>query len=126
MFETFWKHYPRKVAKRAALGAFNRLTRDEQAQAVEAIEQHLAYWKLKNTEIDYVPHASTWINQGRWEDILDMTPKQVKRPELPWYSSEELTIQKAQEINCPSYAGEGWQQWRSRISQKIKQLEEQL
>jgi hypothetical protein len=126
MFETFWKHYPRKVAKRAALGAFNRLTKDEQAQAVEAIEEHVAYWKLKGTEMDYVPHASTWLHQGRWEDILDMTPKQVKRPELPWYSSEELTIQKAQEINCPSYAGEGWQQWRSRISQKIKQLEEQL
>ena len=126
MFETFWKHYPRKVAKRAALGAFNRLTKDEQAQAVEAIEQHLAYWKLKGTEMDFIPHASTWLNQGRFEDELDMTPKQVKRPELPWYSSEELTIQKAQEINCPSYAGEGWQQWRSRISQKIKQLEEQL
>jgi hypothetical protein len=126
MFEQFWKHYPRKVAKRAALGAFNRLTKDEQAQAVEAIEDHVAYWKLKGTEMDYIPHASTWLHQGRFEDILDMTPKQVKRPELPWYSSEELTIKKAQEINCPSYAGEGWQQWRARISQKIKQLEEQL
>ena len=41
-------------------------------------------------------------------------------------TDEELTKFKAQEVGCPAYAGEGWQQWRSRISQKIKQLEEQL
>ena len=33
---------------------------------------------------------------------------------------------KAQEVGCQAYAGEGWQQWRARISQKIKQLDEQL
>lgn len=126
MFESFWKLYPRKVAKRAALAAFNRLNKVEQSQAVDAIEQHLSYWKLKGTESDFIPHASTWLNQGRWEDELDMTQKEIKRPELPWYSSEELTKVKAKEINCPPYAGEGWQQWRARISQKIKQLEEQL
>jgi hypothetical protein len=55
-----------------------------------------------------------------------MEVKKNKKPDLPWYSSEELTIKKAQEVQCPAYAGEGWQQWRSRISQKIKQLDEQL
>ena len=119
MFETFWKHYPRKVAKRAALGAFNRLTRDEQAQAVEAIEQHLAYWKLKGTEMDFIPHAATWLNQGRFEDELDMTPKELKRPSLPWYSSDELTLAKGQELGLQAYAGESMAQYRQRISQAI-------
>ena len=119
MFETFWKHYPRKVAKRAALGAFNRLTRDEQAQAVEAIEQHVAYWKLKGTETDFIPHASTWLNQGRWEDELDMTPKELKRPSLPWYSSDELTLAKGKELRLQAYAGESMGQYRQRISQAI-------
>ena len=119
MFEQFWKYYPRKVAKRAALGAFNRLTKDEQAQAVEAIEEHVAYWKLKGTEMDYVPHASTWLHQGRWEDILDMTPKEVKRPSLPWYSNDELTLAKGQELGLQAYAGESMGQYRQRISQAI-------
>jgi hypothetical protein len=119
MFEQFWKHYPRKVAKRAALGAFNRLTKDEQTLAVEAIEEHVAYWKLKGTEMDFIPHASTWINQGRFEDILDMTPKELKRPSLPWYSSDELTLAKGQELGLQAYAGETMGQYRQRISQAI-------
>jgi len=35
-------------------------------------------------------------------------------------------MRKAQEIGVTPYAGEGWQALRSRISQRIKQLEEQL
>ena len=119
MFEQFWKHYPRKVAKRAALGAFNRLTKDEQILAVETIEEHVAYWKLKGTEMDFIPHASTWINQGRFEDILDMTPKELKRPSLPWYSNDELTLAKGQELGLQAYAGESMGQYRQRISQAI-------
>lgn len=119
MFDDFWKHYPRKVAKRAAQMSFNRLTKDEQAQAVEAIEQHVAYWKLKGTETDFIPHASTWLNQGRWEDELDMTPKELKRPSLPWYSTDELTLAKGRELGLNAYAGETMGQYRQRISQAI-------
>jgi len=119
MFDTFWKLYPRKVAKRAAQGAFNRLTKQEQSDAVEAIEQHVAYWKLKGTEMDFIPHASTWLHQGRFEDILDMTPKEAKRPALPWYSTDDLTLAKGRELGLNAYAGESMGQYRQRISQAI-------
>jgi hypothetical protein len=122
MFEQFWQHYPRKIAKRAAQKAFYRLTKQEQSDAIEAIEQHVAYWKLKGTEMDYVPHASTWINQGRWEDILDMTPKELKRPSLPWYSNDELTLAKGRELGLNAYAGESMGQYRQRIQQHIGKL----
>jgi len=127
MFDKFWDLYPRKVAKRVAQRKFEALRSDEQKLALEALPNHIKYWKTKNTEMDFIPHAATWIGQYRFEDeIVIEEPKQNKRPELPWYSSEELTIKKAQEIGVQAYAGEGWQQWRARISQKIKQLEEQL
>ena len=122
MFEQFWKHYPRKVAKRAAQMAFNRLTKDEQAQAVEAIEQHVAYWKLKGTEMEFICHATTWLNQGRWEDELDMTPKELKRPSLPWYSTDELTLAKGRELGLNAYAGESMGQYRQRIQQYIGKM----
>jgi hypothetical protein len=122
MFEQFWKHYPRKIAKRAAQAAFNRLTKQEQSDAVEAIEQHVAYWKLKGTEMDFICHATTWLNQGRWEDILDMTPKEVKRPSLPWYSNDELTLAKGRELGLQAYAGESMGQYRQRISQFIGKM----
>jgi hypothetical protein len=127
MFETFWALYPRKVSKRVAQRKFEALRKDEQQQALEALPNHVAYWKSKNTEMEFVPHASTWIGQFRFEDEIVIEEQKVnKRPELPWYSSEEATINKAKEIGVQAYAGEGWQQWRARISQRIKQLEEQL
>jgi hypothetical protein len=127
MFETFWALYPRKVSKRVAQRKFEALRKDEQQQALEALPNHIAYWKSKDTGMEYIPHASTWIGQFRFEDeIVIEEPKVNKRPELPWYSSEEATINKAKEIGVQAYAGEGWQQWRARISQRIKQLEEQL
>ena len=125
-FDELWGMYPRKVNKRMAEKAFNKLNSMEQLQALEAMPNHLAYWKSQDTQLAYIPHLATWLNQYRFEDeIVIEAPKQNKKPELPWYSSEELTIRKAGEIGCPAYAGEGWQQWRARISNKIKQLEEQ-
>ena len=122
MFDQFWQHYPRKIAKRAAQAAFNRLTKQEQSDAVEAIEQHVAYWKFKGTEMDFICHATTWLNQGRWEDILDMTPKELKRPSLPWYSNDELTLAKGRELGLQAYAGESMGQYRQRISQHIGKM----
>ena len=125
-FNEFYAMYPRKQSRKAAEKSWQRLSSQEQQDALEALPNHLEYWKLKQTEKDFIPHPATWINQGRWEDELDMEVKKNKKPELPWYSSEELTKAKAQEVQCPAYAGEGWQQWRARISQKIKELEGQL
>jgi hypothetical protein len=122
MFDQFWQHYPRKIAKRAAQAAFNRLTKQEQSDAVEAIEQHVAYWKLKGTEMEFICHATTWLNQGRWEDILDMTPKEIKRPAMPWYSTDELTLAKGRELGLNAYAGESMGQYRQRIAQQIGKL----
>ena len=126
-FNNLWAMYPRKVNKRMAEKAFNKLNPMEQEQAIEAMPNHIKYWKSQNTELAYICHLSTWLNQFRFEDeIVIEEVKQNKRPELPWYSSEPLTIKKATEVGCPAYAGEGWQQWRARISNKIKQIEEQL
>jgi hypothetical protein len=125
-FDKFYALYPRKQGRRAAEKSWQRLSSLEQQDALNALSNHIEYWKLKQTEKEFIPHPATWLNQGRWEDELDMEVKKNKKPDLPWYSTEELTAKKAQEVGCPAYAGEGWQQWRARISQKIKQLDEQL
>ena len=127
MFETFWALYPRKVSKRVAQKRFEALRSDEQKLALEALPNHIAYWKSKNTEMEFICHASTWLSQFRWEDeIVIDEPKVNKRPELPFYATEELTMKKAGEIGITPYAGEGWAALRMRISNKIKQLEGQV
>ena len=125
-FSDFYALYPRKQGRRAAEKSWQRMTSQEQTDAVEALSNHLEYWKLKQTEKDFIPHPATWLNQGRWEDELDMEVKKIKKPALPFYATEELTMQKAKEVGITPYAGEGWPALRQRISQKMKQLEEQL
>lgn len=122
MFDQFWKLYPRKVGKRAAQKSWQRLTAQEQSDVLEALPDHLKYWKLKNTESEYIPHPATWLNQGRWEDELDLTEKTLKKPTLPWYSSDELTILKGRELGLNAYAGESMAQFRQRISQKLSKV----
>jgi hypothetical protein len=123
-FQDFYSLYPRKMGRKEAERSWNRLTPAQQAECLEAMPNYLKYWKIKQTQKDYIPYPATFLNQERWTDEIDLEP--TKKPELPWYSTEELTMRKAQEVNCPAYQGEGWQQWRARISQKIKQIEEQM
>ncbi len=123
-FQDFYSLYPRKMGRKEAERSWNRLTPAQQAECLEAMPNYIKYWKIKQTQKDFIPYPATFLNQERWTDEIDLEP--TKKPELPWYSTEELTIRKAQEINCPAYQGEGWQQWRARISQKIRQLDEQL
>jgi hypothetical protein len=117
MFEEFWALYPKKVAKGAAIKAWAKLNEAEKEEALEALPNHLKYWKLKNTEKEYIPFPATWLNQMRYLDELDFEPP--KKPTLPWYSSDELTLAKAKEIGITPYAGESFAQLRQRISTQI-------
>lgn len=122
MFEQFWSKYPRKMAKRHAEKAFNKLPSDEQELALEAISQHIEYWRIKQTEKEFIPHPATWLNQARYFDELDMTPKKPNKPALPWYSTEQLTFDKARELGMTARPGEDMGQFRSRIAQKIAEV----
>ena len=67
-FLRFWDAYPRKVGKDAAWKAWT--TRQLEAQAdviVPSIQTHLDHdpqWR----EPQYIPHPTTYLNQGRWQD----------------------------------------------------------
>jgi len=120
-FAVFYGLYPRKMARKDAEKAWNKLTPDQKLECIEAMPNYLKYWRIKETAKDFIPYPATFLNQERWTDEIDIEP--LKKPELPFYATEELTIKKAQEVGITPYAGEGWQALRSRISQKIKQVE---
>ena len=120
-FAVFYGLYPRKMARKDAEKAWKKLTTDQQLECIEAMPNYLKYWKIKETAKDFIPYPATFLNQERWTDEIDIEP--LKKPELPFYATEELTLKKAQEVGVTPYAGEGWQALRSRISQKIKQVE---
>jgi hypothetical protein len=70
-FDKFWKSYPRKIAKAKAKTAFMRLYKEmpEIEELLSILERHKASKQWKQSE--YIPHASTWLNQKRWEDEVE-------------------------------------------------------
>ena len=118
-FENFWSQYPRKIGKLTAKRSWEKLSLDNQQKALEAIVEHRKYWAAKGTDWEFIPHASTWLNQERFEDELVIEQKENKRPPLPWYASDELTLAKGRELGLNPNAGETFAQFRARLSAKI-------
>ena len=63
LFDQFWSLYPRKTSKQSASKAFAKLKDEDQQAAINNISRLYA-----ETPVQFVPHAATYINQGRWED----------------------------------------------------------
>ena len=96
-FEKFWEVWPKKVAKKKAESAWAKLTKLEKREAMEALPNHLKYWEIKKTHIDFIPYPASWINAGRWEDELDFTPPKEKI-DKSWMFSQQGIEAKAREL----------------------------
>jgi uncharacterized protein YdaU (DUF1376 family) len=71
-FANFWNPYPRKTAKVQAQKAWAKLNPSEalQKQILEALAAQCKSEQWTKDGGSFIPHASTWLNQRRWEDQL--------------------------------------------------------
>ena len=76
-FDEFYKLYPRKVGRFVAKKSFNKLSKRDKMLAYNGLTDYIRFWKHNKTEKQFIPHPSTWINQKRWEDELDL-PKTIQ------------------------------------------------
>ena len=67
-FDTFWKHYPRKVAKPNALKAWLKLKPDD--ALTKTIISAISNQNLASREQQFIPHPASWLNAQRWEDEI--------------------------------------------------------
>ena len=118
MFEEFWALYPRKIAKAAARKAWSKMTSEQQLMAAKAISTHCEYWKVKETELEFVPHASSWLNGERYEDEIIIEPKKTKESK-EWMFSNEGIDAKARELGI---MGNGYDTYASLKSKCMKKL----
>ena len=93
-FERFYSLYPRKVSKQATIKAFKRLKKKEISLVMEALPKHINMWVDKGTEMDFIPHPSTWLNQRKYEDILDNDMPNLKDQEARQKRKEQEKKQK--------------------------------
>lgn len=109
-FALFWSYYPRKVAKKQARKAFDRLIKKDKVNAGDIVDGALAYadWCEKNSqEPQYIKHPATWLNGGCWTDEL-----MDKQYLTPWEKERKASDQREKQafsnvaamMNSP-YAG---------------------
>ena len=118
MFNEFWSLYPRKIAKSVARKAWDRLTEQQQLDACKAIDDHLMYWKVKEIELEFIPHASTWLNQERWEDEIVIEPKKQKI-DKKWMFSNEGIEAKAKELGIMGNGYDSYQTLKAKCMSKL-------
>jgi hypothetical protein len=69
-FERFWASYPNKTGKKAAFRVWERLKVSDAMTdtLIAAVEQQKTWPAWTKDFGSYIPHPTTWLNQGRWDD----------------------------------------------------------
>lgn len=84
LFDEFWKLYPRTVGKELAKEKFNKVCKDDNTfiGLMKSLAWQTEEWNKAKTETKYIPHASTWLNQKRFnDDILFVKNEVIKELE---------------------------------------------
>jgi hypothetical protein len=108
-FDTFWKTYPKKSGKKAALKAFQKARKSGMPSidgVVAAIEQQRSCDQWKRDNGQYIPNPTTWLNQGRWDDELKeghgrkLLPQEETQAMLQeWLEEEEMKESNGKRIS---------------------------
>ena len=74
-FDTFWKAYPKKVAKGDARKAWSQTDRirPDLNEILAAIEAQMRSDQWRKNEGQFIPYPATWLRQERWCDELKVT-----------------------------------------------------
>lgn len=95
-FDEFWSRYPRKAGKSEAVKAWGKAIKNgaDPASLLAAVKAHADYYVAAKTEQQYIPHASTWLNQKRYEDEPPPLPRNAAPPTAPHDTSSMTEEEK--------------------------------
>lgn len=84
-FESFWTVYPRKVGKAQAKKAWDKLNLNDSTVMLiaENIALRIKHGEWSDANKTFIPHASTYLNNARWEDEVEAPTltKVAKKPD---------------------------------------------
>ena len=86
-FDRFWEEYPKKVGKKEAKRAFERAKKTTDAETmIRAViaQKSSGQWKRDNGR--YIPNPATWLNQGRWDDEIQVEKTMKEKQDEFWAS----------------------------------------
>lgn len=112
-FDEFWAVYPRKDNKKRAESAWRRLSKKKQEIAMRDCQT-----RYVNTERQFIPHASTYLNQERWEDEISQADRKPKLF-LPRVDEQLARFAETHGLPAPN-SGETYPQYRGRLMSAIE------
>lgn len=68
-FVEWWAEYPRKVEKKAAVSAWNKLNLTQKQTAIRVIPDWAKAWH--GTEMRFIKMPATWLNKHCFDDPLE-------------------------------------------------------
>lgn len=80
LFDSFWKTYPRKIAKKKAQQSWKNVCKNKETYnaIMKALTTQIVAYKWdKNNR--YCPHPTTWLNQERWNDVVEVPNGAVEK-----------------------------------------------
>lgn len=82
-FDHFWSKWPHRVAKKAAIKAWEKIAPDEELIAViiNAIDRHKT---TDQWQRGIIPHPATWLNGRRWEDEVAQHNEPTRQEVPSW------------------------------------------
>lgn len=93
-FQGFWDYYPRHVKRDRAVAAWDKLKPDDELIGTmgRALAKQVAYWNAVGKELQFIPHAASWINQQRWNDPPEeyQLSGRTAQPSGGWADSKEV------------------------------------
>jgi len=86
-FNLFWESYPKKVGKKKAFAAWkthkcNPIT----AIIIKSVKAYINSKPWKKDEGEFIPHPTTYLNEHRWDDEVEM-PKIITQSTMKSGSS---------------------------------------
>ncbi len=80
-FDQFWRAYPKKTGKTAALKAWkNAKGKPDLPVLLAALEKQKTWPQWQRDGGQYIPNPATWLNQGRWNDEPPETQARASPP----------------------------------------------
>ena len=115
-FDQFWSIYPRRVAKKVAQTAWNRLTDVDRRLALYSLPSHVKLWLLEGREQCMIPHAGSWLNGERFHDEIELP--EPTRPD--WWKTQSGILAKGASMQLSPRPGESISEFRGRIEVALK------
>lgn len=100
LFDKFWSQYLRKEGRAAAEKAWAKISQPDKQAILQALPAHVAEHETK--ELKFVPHAVTWLNKKRWQDVIAKGGGTTHKfslgsdPNVDWDAEQE----KAKQLNA--------------------------